>query len=55
MPIQDHLEMGYSGINGRESISSLLSKLSKINYYKELFKFVYNDTIVTEVRLRATQ
>jgi len=52
MPIQDHLEMGYSGINGRESISSLLSKLSKINYYKELFKFVYNDTIVTEVRLQ---
>jgi len=52
MPIQDHLELGYSGINGRESISGLLSKLSKINYYKELFKFVYNDTIVTEARLQ---
>jgi cytochrome c peroxidase len=52
MPIQDHLELGYSGINGRESISGLLSKLSKINYYKELFKFVYNDTIVTETRLQ---
>ncbi len=54
MPIQDHLEMGYSGLNGRGNIASLLSKLSKINYYKELFKFVYGDTVVTEPRLQET-
>ena len=52
MPIQDHLEMGFSGINGRGNMASLLSKLSKINYYKELFKFVYGDTIVTETRMQ---
>jgi cytochrome c peroxidase len=52
MPIQDHLEMGFSGLNGRGNMSTLLAKLSKINYYNELFKFVYGDTIVTESRLQ---
>ena len=52
MPIQDHLEMGFSGLNGRGNMSSLLTKLSKINYYNELFKFVYGDTVVTELRLQ---
>lgn len=52
MPIQDHLEMGFSGLNGRGDITTLLSKLSKINYYNELFKFVYGDTIVTETRIQ---
>ncbi len=52
MPIQDHLEMGFSGLSGRGDMSTLLAKLSKINYYNELFKFVYGDTIVTESRLQ---
>ncbi len=52
MPIQDHLEMGFSGLNGRGNMISLLAKLSKINYYKELFKFVYGDTVVTEARMQ---
>ena len=52
MPIQDHLEMGFSGLNGRGNLSTLLTKLSKINYYNELFKFVYGDTVVTESRLQ---
>jgi len=52
MPIQDHLEMGFSGVNGRGNLASLLAKLSKINYYNELFKFVYGDTVVTEARMQ---
>ena len=52
MPIQDHLEMGFSGLNGRGNMISLLAKLSKINYYKELFRFVYGDTTVTEARMQ---
>jgi cytochrome c peroxidase len=52
MPIQDHLEMGFSGVNGRGNMASLLAKLSKINYYNELFKFVYGDTVVTEARMQ---
>jgi cytochrome c peroxidase len=52
MPIQDHLEMGFSGENGRGNFATLTAKLSTINYYKELFKFTYGDTIVTENRIQ---
>ncbi len=52
MPIQDHAEMGFSGVEGRPALDSLLKKLSKVNYYKEIFKAVYGDTIVTEARLQ---
>jgi cytochrome c peroxidase len=51
-PVQDHAEMGFSGQAGRPGISSLLSKLQTINYYKELFQFVYDDATVTEQRLQ---
>lgn len=52
MPIQDHAEMGFSGINGRGNLNSLITKLSGIGYYKELFKFAYGDTIITENRMQ---
>jgi cytochrome c peroxidase len=52
MPIVDHLEMGYSGQNGRGNINTLLGKLSTINYYKELFKFTFGDSVVTENRIQ---
>ena len=52
MPIQDHAEMGFSGLNGRGTMSTLLNKLTGIGYYKELFKFSYGDTIITENRLQ---
>lgn len=51
-PIQDHAEMGFSGQNGRPGISTLLAKIQSINYYNELFKFVYGNTTVTEARLQ---
>lgn len=51
-PIQDHAEMGFSNTNGRPAIATLLTKLAGIDYYKELFKFVYGDTTVTEPRLQ---
>lgn len=52
MPIQDHAEMGYSGQNGRPGLSALLTKLQDIDYYKELFQFVYGDITVTETRIQ---
>ena len=52
MPIQDHAEMGFSGVDGRANLSTLLGKLASKDYYKELFNAVYGDTIVTEVRLQ---
>lgn len=51
-PIQDHAEMGFSGQSGRPGLSALLTKLQGINYYNELFKFVYGDINVTEPRLQ---
>lgn len=52
MPIQDHAEMGFSGQNGRPGLSTLLTKLQAIDYYNELFQFVYGDITVTEPRLQ---
>ena len=51
-PIQDHAEMGFSGLSGRPGIASLLTKLQAIGYYNELFKFVYGDINVTEARMQ---
>lgn len=52
MPIQDHKEMGFSGTDGDENISVLISKLQKIGYYQELFKFVFGDSTVTQERIQ---
>ena len=51
-PIQDHLEMGFSGLNGDPALADLLAKLENVGYYRELFTFVYGDTEVTEPRLQ---
>jgi cytochrome c peroxidase len=51
-PIKDHGEMGFSGEGGRPAFGSLLTKLESIDYYREFFTLVYNDTKVTEARLQ---
>ena len=51
-PIQDHVEMGFSGDNGDEDINGLFEKLESIEYYNELFTFVYGDEAVTEERMQ---
>lgn len=51
-PIQNHNEMGFSGANGDKDINFLIAKLQNIAYYKELFKFVYGDTVVTQTRMQ---
>ncbi len=51
-PIQNHAEMGFSGLSGRPGLANLLTKLQSINYYNELFKFVYGDINVTETRMQ---
>lgn len=52
MPIQDHVEMGFSGENGDPGLDSLIVKLEAIGYYQQLFEFVYGDPEITEVRMR---
>lgn len=51
-PIQDHAEMGFSGQNGRPDINVLITKLSAIDYYRELFGFVYGNTTITEQKMQ---
>ncbi|MBL7865502.1 MAG: cytochrome-c peroxidase [Cyclobacteriaceae bacterium] len=52
-PIQDHKEMGFSGVGGDPSLADLAAKLEAIPYYQELFKFTFGDTEVTEPRLQS--
>ena len=51
-PIQDHAEMGYSGIDGNPGIEDLILELSDIDYYQQLFAFVYGDSEITEERIQ---
>ncbi len=51
-PIQNHIEMGFSGTSGDEGFSGLVTKLNQIGYYKELFKFVYGTEEITESKVQ---
>lgn len=51
-PIKNHIEMGFSGTSGDGSITTLLTKLQNIGYYKELFKFVYGTEEITETKIQ---
>ena len=51
-PIRNHTEMGYSGLNGDPSINDLITKLSAIGYYQELFQFVYGSPEITEDKIQ---
>jgi cytochrome c peroxidase len=51
-PIQDHVEMGYSGTNGDPSFGDLRQKLSALPYYQELFKLAFGDATITEARMQ---
>jgi cytochrome c peroxidase len=53
MPIQDHLEMGFSGQSGRGNLTTLIAKLQAIPYYPELFTWAYGDNRVTETRMQS--
>jgi cytochrome c peroxidase len=51
-PIQNHIEMGFSGTSGDGSISTLIVKLQNIEYYKELFKYAFGSEIITENKIQ---
>ncbi len=52
MPIQDHVEMGFSGQNGDPNIDDLIEKLSTQDYYKTLFEAAFGDPAITETRMQ---
>ena len=52
MPIQDHIEMGYSGTNGDPDINDLILELEDLDYYQTLFEFAFGDSEITEERMQ---
>ncbi|MFT4666034.1 MAG: cytochrome c peroxidase [Polaribacter sp.] len=52
MPIQDHIEMGFSDIDGNPDMNALIDKLEDIDYYQDLFTFVYGDFEITEEEIQ---
>lgn len=50
-PIQDHLEMGYSGENGDPDLDDLIEKLSLVPAYRVLFNKAWGDEMITEERV----
>jgi len=51
-PIQDHVEMGFSGADGDPDFDDLINKLSQIDYYQTLFDFAFGDATITEDRMQ---
>lgn len=51
-PIQDHVEMGFSGTNGDPDFDDLIVKLSAIDYYQTLFTFAFGDATIDEYRVQ---
>jgi cytochrome c peroxidase len=51
-PIQNHIEMGFSGTLGDVNLTVLIAKLQNIGYYKELFKYTYGSETITENKIQ---
>ena len=51
-PVQDHIEMGFSGTNGYPAMDSLIRRVRNIDYYQRLFYFVYGDSMINEQRIK---
>lgn len=52
-PIQDHIEMGFSGQDGSPDLENLLEKLRNIPYYTPLFTAAFGNSRITEERLQS--
>ncbi|MDB4537385.1 hypothetical protein N9230_02090 [Akkermansiaceae bacterium] len=51
-PIKDHIEMGYSGLDGHPDIDDLIAKLEGLDYYPPLFDLAFGDPAITESRMQ---
>lgn len=52
MPIQDHIEMGFSGEDGDQNFNDLIIKLEALEYYPALFNFAFGSETITEERIQ---
>lgn len=51
-PIQNHVEMGFSGTSGDPAFAALVIKLSAIVEYRVLFAMTFGDSVITEARVQ---
>ncbi len=51
-PIQDHVEMGFSGTAGDPAFADLVARLSAIEEYRVLFDFAFGSATIDETRIR---
>lgn len=51
-PIQDHIEMGFSGADGDPDLNALVARVSELELYKVLFTAVFGSPVVTETRMQ---
>lgn len=51
-PIQDHVEMGFSGGSNQPDMDSLLRKMANIGYYPQLFQFAFGSPEITETKMQ---
>lgn len=52
IPIQDHIEMGFSGENGSPNFDDLIVKLENTEYYPDLFNFAFGNELISELRIQ---
>ena len=52
MPIQDHIEMGFSGEDGDQDFNDLIQRLENTEYYPALFNYAFGSEAITEVRMQ---
>ncbi|MDW3193250.1 MAG: cytochrome c peroxidase [Cytophagales bacterium] len=52
MPIQDHIEMGFSGNEGDDDINGLIAKMEGIDYLVNLFEYAYGTNEISEERMQ---
>lgn len=51
-PIQDHVEMGFSGTSGDPAFADLVTKLNAIAEYRVLFAMTYGNATINETRVQ---
>ena len=52
MPIQDHVEMGFSGENGDLNFNDLIDRLENTAHYPALFNLAFGDTSISEDKIQ---
>jgi cytochrome c peroxidase len=51
-PIQDHVEMGFSGEDGDPTFADLITKMEATQYYPALFENAFGDETISETRMQ---